>query len=155
MAHNQIAGGNQLVIGNGTSGYVYNTYTELLAEQITGEGFPGLKACDYVDSYIVGVEPSGRYWFHSALADATSYRALDRYEAESQPDRIVGLTVIHRTVFVLGKRSGNSSTTAAHRKVLFNAMQALKCKQAAPPSTPSNRWAIRFSGWDMMAVCIG
>ncbi|MRU29929.1 hypothetical protein FGW84_01175, partial [Xylella fastidiosa subsp. multiplex] len=57
-------------------------------------------------SYIVGVEPSGRYWFHSALADATSYRALDRYEAESQPDRIGGLTVIHRTVFVLGKLSG-------------------------------------------------
>ncbi|WP_419653975.1 putative Ig domain-containing protein [Xylella fastidiosa] len=106
MAHNQIAGGNQLVIGNGASGYVYNTYTELLAEQITGEGFPGLKACDYVDSYIVGVEPSGRYWFHSALADATRYSALDRYEAESQPDRIVGLIVLHRTVFVLGKRSG-------------------------------------------------
>ncbi|WP_411393584.1 hypothetical protein [Xylella fastidiosa] len=153
MAHNQIAGGNQLVIGNGTSGYVYNTYTELLAEQITGEGFPGLKACDYVDSYIVGVETQ-QVLVSFRPGDATQLKGLDRYEAKASPDRIVGFTVIHRIV-LCGQALRNSSTTAAHRKVLFNAMQALKCKQAAPPSTPSNRWAIRFSGWDMMAVCIG
>lgn len=74
--------------------------------QITDEGFPGFKCVDFVDGYIVGVEPFGRYWFHSDLADALSYNTLDRYEAESQPDRIVGLVVVHREVFVLGERTG-------------------------------------------------
>lgn len=105
MTHNQISGGNELVIGNGQSGYVYNTKTESLA-QITDPGFPGFKVCDYVDSYIVGVEPAGRFWFHSDLAAATEYNTLDRAEDESQPDRIVGLVVSHREVFVLGERSG-------------------------------------------------
>lgn len=106
MTHNQITGGNELVIANGYSGYVYNTKTEANAQQITDDGFPGFKVCDYVDSYIVGVEPAGRYWFTSDLAAATSYNTLDRAEAESQPDRIVGLIVNHREVFVLGERTG-------------------------------------------------
>lgn len=105
MTHNQITGGNELVIANGLSGYVYNTKTETLV-QITDDGFPGFKVCDYVDSYIVGVEPQGRFWFTSDLAAATSYNTLDRTEAESQPDRIVGLIVSHREVFVLGERTG-------------------------------------------------
>ncbi|HHW4683211.1 MAG TPA: packaged DNA stabilization protein [Xylella sp.] len=115
MTHNQITGGHQLVIANGLSGYLYNTNTERTAEQISDEGFPGFKGCDYVDSYMAGVEPAGRYWFHSSLADATRYNTLDRYEAESQPDQIVGLIVIHRQVFVLGTHSGEffSNTGAA------------------------------------------
>lgn len=105
MAHNQISGGFQVVIANGTGGYVYDTNAGTFS-QITDEGFPGFKVCDYVDSYIVGVEPYGRFWFHSELADAMSYNTLDRYEAESQPDKIVGLVVVRREVFVLGQRTG-------------------------------------------------
>lgn len=105
MSHNQIVGGNELAIGNGYTGYVYSTKTETLS-QITDEAFPGFKDCDYVDGYIVGVEPQGRYWFHSDLAAAKEYNSLDRYEAESSPDKIVGLIVSHREVFVLGERSG-------------------------------------------------
>ena len=105
MAHNQIAGGNELVVANGSSGYVLNTVTEQFG-QITDEGFPGFKVCDFSDGYIIGVEPQGRYWFHSDLADATSYNTFDRQEAESQPDRIVSLVVSHREVLVLGERTG-------------------------------------------------
>ncbi|MCH7233546.1 packaged DNA stabilization protein gp10 [Xylella fastidiosa subsp. multiplex] len=106
MAHHQITGGNKLAIANGVSGYVYNTATETAATQISDAAFPGFKACDYVDNYIVGVEPAGRFWFHSDLADATRYNTLDRYEAESAPDAIIGLMVIHREVLILGARTG-------------------------------------------------
>ena len=105
MAHNQITGGNELVIASGSSGYVLNTVTEQFG-QITDDGFPGFKVCDFSDGYIVGVEPQGRFWFHSDLAAATEYNTLDRYEAESQPDRIVSLIVSHREVLVLGERTG-------------------------------------------------
>jgi len=104
FAHNQITGGSQIVIANGTAGYVYNTVDGTFA-QITDEAFPGAKSVDYIDSYIVAAEPGGRYWFTSDLADATSYNALNRYEAESAPDKIVGLIVSHNEVIVFGERT--------------------------------------------------
>lgn len=121
ITHNQITGGSQIVIANGTAGYVYNTADGTFA-QITDDGFPGAKSVDYIDSYIVGVEPGGRFWFNSALADATSYNTLDRYEAEAAPDKIVGLIVSHSEVIVFGERtmeffydSGANTTTFQRR----------------------------------------
>src|SRR5574337_1037716 len=121
ITHNQITGGSQIVIANGTAGYVYNTADGTFA-QITDDGFPGAKSVDYIDSYIVGVEPGGRFWFNSALADATSYNALDRYEAEADPDKIIGLIVSHSEVIVFGERtmeffydSGANTTTFQRR----------------------------------------
>lgn len=120
MAYNQITGGNQLVVGNGSSGYVYNTYTGVFA-QITDTGFAGFKSCDFLNQYIVGVEPLGRFWYHSELADATSYNTLDRYEAETSPDGIMGLVASHNEVLVFGARTiepwindpvGNAANTA-------------------------------------------
>lgn len=104
MTHNQISGGNQVVIGNGSSGYVYNTYTAALT-QITDDAFPGMKSCDFLGQYIVAVEPFGRYWFHSALVDATDYNSLDSYQAETSPDRIMGLIALHNEVLIFGERT--------------------------------------------------
>lgn len=104
ITHNQITDGSQIVIANGSSGYLYNTKTGMLA-QITDDGFPGAKCVDYIDSYVIGVEPQGRFWFASALADATSYNTLDRYEAESAPDKIVAVVVSHNEVIVFGERT--------------------------------------------------
>src|SRR5690349_8510322 len=73
--------------------------------QITDEAFPGAKSIDFIGQYIVGVEPFGRYWFHSALVDALSYNALDQYQAETSPDRIVGLCVSHNEVLIFGERT--------------------------------------------------
>ncbi len=104
MTHNQIAGGNEVVIGNGQAGYVYNTATETLA-QITDEGFPGAKVVGFIDGYVMFVEPQGRYWGWSDLAAGTSYSSLDRSEAEAQPDRIVSGIESHGEWMVLGERT--------------------------------------------------
>ncbi len=104
MTHNQITGGNQLVVGNGSSGYVYNTVTAVFA-QITDEGFPGFRTVDYIGQVVVGVEPQRRFWFHSDFANALEYNTLDRYEAESSPDRLVGTVVSHNDVLVFGERT--------------------------------------------------
>jgi hypothetical protein len=104
MTHNQIVSGNQIFISTGSSGYVYNTYTGALT-QVTDIAFPGAKSCDFIGQYIVGVEPFGRYWFHSALVDATTYNSLDEYQAETSPDRIMGLIASHNEVLIFGERT--------------------------------------------------
>jgi len=105
FTHNQVSGGNQVVIGNGQSGYVFSTTDDTLT-QITDEGFPGFRSVDFADQYIIGVEPFGRYWFHSDLADATSYSTLDRAEAEKAPDRIQQAIATGSDILVLGERTG-------------------------------------------------
>lgn len=104
MAHNQVTGGNEVAIANGTSGYVYNTVTGVL-ERISDEGFPGAKVFEFIDSYIAFVEPGGRFAGTSDLADALSYNTLDRFEAEGLPDKIVGLIASHGELFLFGERS--------------------------------------------------
>ena len=104
LSHNQITGGNEVVISNGQSGYVYNTKANTLA-QITDDGFPGAICFESVDSYILGIEPARRFAFTSDLADATAYNTLDRYEAEGAPDLLVGQAVTHREWWLMGERT--------------------------------------------------
>lgn len=104
MSHNQIAGGNQVAIANGQSGYVYNTVTGVL-EQITDEGFPGSISFDFIDGYITGIDPARRFAFHSQLAAADDYNTLDRYEAEGSPDKLVGQIVDHREWWLFNERT--------------------------------------------------
>lgn len=104
MAHNQQGLANELLTVNGSAGYVYNTNTEVLAK-ITDTGYPGAVIADYIDQYLAQVEPQGRFWFHSDLADAFSYNTLDRYEAEGDPDRIMSLLVSHREVLIFGRET--------------------------------------------------
>lgn len=104
MAHNQIKNGNQLAIANGQAGYIYNTAT-LAFTRITDEGFPGAIDVVFINGYLFWIEPFGRFWLHSDLADGLSYNTLDRGEAESQPDRIVGVAVSQNDVLLLGERT--------------------------------------------------
>lgn len=124
MTHNQFKTGNQLLVenGEGGGGYVYDSTTGSFAK-IADEGYPGSISSDYLDSYLLGVEPQGRFWFHSNLADATDYNTLDRYEAEASPDRIVGLAVLNFEVVVFGQRtieffynSGGTTGTFQNRR---------------------------------------
>jgi hypothetical protein len=102
MAHNQSGLGNELIVVNGSAGYVFDTNVNILTK-ITDEGYPGAFIADYIDQYLAQVEPQGRFWFHSDLANGTDYSTLDRYEAEADPDRIVSLLVSHREVLVFGR----------------------------------------------------
>lgn len=104
LSHNQIAGGNEVAISNGQSGYIYNTLAGTLT-QITDEGFPGSICFDFVDGYITGIEPGRRFAFHSNLAAATDYNTLDQYEAEGSPDLLKGQAITHREWWLMGERT--------------------------------------------------
>lgn len=104
MAHNQIAGGNQIAIAANNAGYVYNTVTGALT-QITDDGFPGSIQFDYLAQSILGIDPSRNYGFWSADADATSYNSLDQAQAEAAPDKLVGQAVTHSEWWLFGERT--------------------------------------------------
>lgn len=128
MTHNQYETGYQLLVenGQGGGGYIYTSSTDTFVK-ITDEGYPGSISSDHLDSYLLGVEPQGRYWFHSNLADATDYNTLDRYEAEAAPDRIVGLIVSAQEVVVFSQRTteffyntGQNTGTFQNKKCGFD-----------------------------------
>jgi Phage stabilisation protein len=117
LTHNQISGGNEVVIVNGSQGYVYNTASGVLT-QIDDPSFEGSIITGYLNQFVLHVEPQRRYWFHSDLADAGQYISTDRYEGESNPDRMVSLVVDHQEVWIFNERSidifvntGNESAT--------------------------------------------
>ena len=100
MTHNQVAGGNQLVIGTGSNSYVWDT----AAGTLTANGV-GLSSVDFLNQLILGVEPQRRFFRYSGLADATSWNTLDNESAESSPDRIVGGIVSQGEWLVFGERT--------------------------------------------------
>lgn len=122
MSHNQFGLANQVAIDNGSARYVYNTQTYALSK-VTDPSFPGSFLSFFVDGYLGYIEPQGRYWGHSDLADAYSYNTLDSYEAEGQPDRIVSASVSHGEVFVFGQRSTEIYTNSPTREDGFGPFQ--------------------------------
>lgn len=104
MEHNQVAGGNQLLVVNGDSGYVWNTADETF-QKVTDTGFPGGSTVGFLDGYLCLVEPFGRYLFHSDLADALNYNTLDRFEAETAPDKNIASLIVHQEWWVFGERT--------------------------------------------------
>jgi hypothetical protein len=123
MAHNQVAGGHQLTVVNGVGGYVWNTADQTFTI-ITDEGFPGSSRGDFIDGYMMHVEPFGRFLLHSDLADALDFNTLDRFEAETQPDKTVSLIVNGSEVWAFGERTidvfanvGTAQGTFQNKKV--------------------------------------
>lgn len=104
MTHNQVTNGNQVVVANGSAGYVWNTATNVFVK-ITDEAFPGAISLDFIDGYVIFVEPFGRFWGHSNLANALDYNGLDRYQAERNTDKIVTARVHANEVVVFGVKS--------------------------------------------------
>lgn len=104
MAHNQIAGGNQIAIAANNAGYVYDTVAGTLT-QITDDGFPGSIQFGYLAQSILGIDPSRNFAFWSDVADATSYNSLDRVQAEAAPDKLVGMAVTHSEWWLFGERT--------------------------------------------------
>lgn len=105
MTDNQISGsGNELVIVNGSSGYVYNTRTSAFA-QITDAGYPGGINAVFLGGYIVQIEPARRFAFNSAPADALSYNTLDQFTSEVSPDLLMSMAVTNNELILFSQRS--------------------------------------------------
>jgi hypothetical protein len=86
--------GTQIMLVDGTNGYVYNTSTLAFA-QITDVDFVQCNTVTWMNRYfIVDKVNSGRFYI-SAIDDPTSWNALDFANAEGSPDNLVRVFADH------------------------------------------------------------
>jgi len=126
FAHNQITGGNEVLMVNGSAGWVWNTVTSQFT-QITDTGYPGAIDAVFIDGYLIQIEPARRFAFHSDLADALSYNTLDRFTSEVAPDLLVALAVSNNELILFSERtteffynSGAAQQPFQSKRISFN-----------------------------------
>ncbi len=75
--------------------------------QISDADFTALGATDveFLDNYLLFVEPDSGVFFGADLGSATSFDALNFATAESSPDDLVGMKVDHGQIILAGKVS--------------------------------------------------
>lgn len=135
MSHNQIAGGNEVLIVNGASGYIYNTLTGTLT-RITSGSYPGGIVADFIAQLFVQIEPQRRYFFNSALADGLTYSALETYEGEATPDRMVSLKVNHSELIVFSENTTEIFDYTGTTNALFENKKIVIEQGCAATHTP-------------------
>jgi hypothetical protein len=120
--HNQITDGNEVLIANGSSGYVFNTVTGVLA-QITDTSYPGAVVVTYLNQVLVQIAPNRANWFHSDVTQAMQYLSTDSYEAEAAPDLLVTLIASHGQLIVFGDRTAEFYENVDGGSSFFERMQ--------------------------------
>lgn len=134
MDHNQRANGQQLTVVNGSAGYVYDTYTNVF-ERITDSGFPGSPIVRFMDGYMLGLDPAGRFAFSSGAANALDYNTLDRWTSEYRPDRLVGMGRLGGELLLLSANSGEFFGNTGAAQQPFRSKRIFLDKGCAGPHT--------------------
>lgn len=80
--------GTQIMIVDGTYGYIYNTIT-LAFVQITDVDFPGAETVTFQNGYFIVNKPNTGQFYISAINDGLTWDALDFATAESNPDNLI------------------------------------------------------------------
>lgn len=98
--------GSQILVVDGTDGYIYNLSTNELSE-ITDENFPASPThCIFTDGYfIVNESGTGKFWFSSSY-DGMAWDGLDFATAEYSADTLTGIAkTSNGTIWMIGKQS--------------------------------------------------
>lgn len=98
--------GTQLMITDGTYGYIYNLSTNSLST-ITDTDFPGSPThCIFSDGYfLTNSSGTGKFYFSSSY-DGTAWDALDFATAEYSADALQGIAkTSNGTIWMIGKQS--------------------------------------------------
>lgn len=95
-----------VVVVNEPNAYYYDTSTSTFG-QITDPDFVSRGASDveFLDNFLLFVEPDSGRFFGSDVGSATSFDALNFATAEGSPDNLVGLKVDHRQVLLFGEKT--------------------------------------------------
>lgn len=96
--------GTQLMLVDGTYGYIYNTSTLAFA-LISDVDFPGGNTVTFLNGRFIVNKPNTGEFYWSALYDGTSWDALDYSTAESDPDNIVALVAELGQLAIFGSKT--------------------------------------------------
>ncbi len=104
MAHNGVRTGanQQIMIVDGTFGYIYDNTTSTLS-QITDSDFVATDAVVFIDGYFLYIQAgkSDRFWITSQY-DGTAIDSSDFATAEGWPDHLQSVIADNREVFLFG-----------------------------------------------------
>lgn len=93
---------NQLVVVDGSFGYVYNLNTKAFT-QITADYFLGSNTVEQLDGYFSFIDPNSQTFYLSANEDATTGDPLDFASANVSPDKLVGQVVTNKVIVYMGE----------------------------------------------------
>lgn len=96
--------GTELIIVDGTYGYLYNTNTATFT-QITDADFVAAQQVVFIQGYFIVNKPGTGRFYISAQYDGTSWEALDFATAELDPDDLIALAVTHQELVLLGEHT--------------------------------------------------
>jgi hypothetical protein len=100
--------GTAMAIADGTNIYEYDLSTNALTAVTDASAPDNTPVVDMADGYIFGFDPDseilGRFG-HSNINDVTTWNALDFYNAEGSPDKLIMLKVLNREVWLFGSKS--------------------------------------------------
>ena len=95
--------GSQLVIVNGTNGYLYSA--ALGFTLITDADFNAAETVTFFDQRFVFDKKNSNQFFISGSLDGTSYDATQIASAESRPDNVVAVVLNSQVLYVFGEKS--------------------------------------------------
>lgn len=96
--------GTQMLIVDGTDGYIYTFATSTLAE-IADADFPPSTTCAFLNGYFIVQKTDSAQFYISGSYDGTTWDALDFATAESDPDNLVRVSVDNGTVILFGEKT--------------------------------------------------
>ncbi len=98
-------GGNQLIIIDGVTGYIYNISTGNFSN-ISGGGFPSLpNHVTFIDGYFVVSALGNMSFFVSNLYDGTTWNPLATSPVSASPDPIQTLFQLHQQLWIIKKHT--------------------------------------------------
>jgi hypothetical protein len=106
MAHNgtRVGGNQQIMIVDGTNGYIYDNTTSTLT-QITDSDMVASESVVFLDGYFVFAQKdTDRFWITS-LYDGTTIDSNDFATAEGNPDVLQAVFTDRRDLFLFGKKT--------------------------------------------------
>lgn len=93
---------HQIIFVDGSKGYIFDLTTSSYSE-ITSAGFPNKpETVAFLDGYFIVNAGETNQFNVSALNDGTTWDALNFALMQSQPDIIIGLTVLKRRLYIFG-----------------------------------------------------
>jgi hypothetical protein len=141
--------GTQILIVDGSSGYIYNMNTGVFAV-IADTDFPsGTTHCIFTDGYfVVNASASGQFYF-SASYDGTSWSGLDFATAEYSADTLQAISkTSNGTIWMIGKRSlelwNNVGTANLPWRRIAGTVKEIGC--TAPYSVATNGSSVFWIG---------
>lgn len=96
--------GDQMLIVDGTYGYIYTFATVTLA-QIVDVDYPASSTCAFLNGYFLVQKTDSARWYKSALYDGMTWDALDFATAESDPDNLVRIMADNGMVLLFGEKT--------------------------------------------------